>query len=73
MSQRIMRNINQPAVTVTYDGMPWPAGSYTLTSVTGVPQVLCPDLLTLEHIGVADNLRGRVVRGFFQLMRIWSP
>jgi len=32
---------------------------------------LCPDLLTLADIGVADNLRGRVVRWFFWLMRRW--
>jgi len=33
---------------------------------------LCPDLLEYAHIGAADNLRGRVVRAFFWLMRIWS-
>lgn len=32
---------------------------------------ICPDLLDYEMIGVADNLRGRVVRAFFWLMRIW--
>ena len=32
---------------------------------------LCPDLLRYEQIGVADNMRGRVVRAFFWLMRAW--
>ena len=35
------------------------------------PQALCPDLLRYEQIGVADNLRGRVVRFFFYVMRAW--
>ena len=35
------------------------------------PDHLCPDLLRYEQIGAADNLRGRVVRGFFWLMRAW--
>ncbi len=39
---------------------------YTFTS-----SALCPDLLTIEKIGEADNLRGKVVRTFFHLMRIW--
>lgn len=38
---------------------------------TPVPYALCPDLLRYEQIGVADNLRGRIVRGFFWLMRAW--
>lgn len=37
------------------------------------PDHLCPDLLRWENIGVADGLRGRVVRGFFWLLRAWSP
>lgn len=32
---------------------------------------LCPDLLDYELIGAADNMRGRVVRAFFWIMRIW--
>lgn len=32
---------------------------------------LCPDLLRYEQIGAADNLRGRVVRAFFWVMRVW--
>ncbi len=39
---------------------------------TGVTAALCPDLLTLSDIGVADNLRGRVVRAFFWVMRLWK-
>ena len=35
------------------------------------PDHLCPDLLRYEQIGAADNLRGRVVRAFFFLMRAW--
>ena len=33
---------------------------------------LCPDLLRYEQIGAADNWRGRTVRAFFWLMRVWS-
>lgn len=32
---------------------------------------MCPDLLRYDQLGEADNLRGRVVRAFFWLMRIW--
>jgi hypothetical protein len=32
---------------------------------------LCPDLLRYDQLGAADNLRGRVIRAFFWLMRIW--
>jgi hypothetical protein len=35
------------------------------------PDHLCPDLLRFSQIGPADNARGRVVRAFFWLMRIW--
>ena len=38
--------------------------------MVGVP--FCPDLLRYEQIGAADNLRGRVVRMFFWLMRGWK-
>jgi hypothetical protein len=41
----------------------------TATLVT--PDHLCPDLLRYEQIGPADNLRGRVVKLFFWLMRAW--
>jgi hypothetical protein len=37
------------------------------------PDHLCPDLLRLSNIGAADGWRGRVVRGFFNLMRLWPP
>lgn len=30
--------------------------------------VICPDLLRLEMLGAADNLRGRIVRLFFRLL-----
>ena len=35
------------------------------------PELLYPDLLSLDDIGEADTLRGEVVRGFFWLMRFW--
>jgi hypothetical protein len=35
------------------------------------PDHLCPDLLRLSNIGPADGWRGRIVRGFFRLMRLW--
>ena len=41
----------------------------TVSRLVGVP--FCPDMLRYEDIGVADNIRGRVVRGFFWLMRWW--
>jgi hypothetical protein len=36
-------------------------------------EVLCPDLLRLEQIGVADGWRGRVVRAFFWLLDRIAP
>src|SRR5262245_57259929 len=39
------------------------------TRLVSIP--ICPDLLDYECIGAADNLRGRVVRAFFWVMRIW--
>ena len=35
------------------------------------PDHLCPDLLRYEQIGPADNWRGRVVRAFFWVIRVW--
>lgn len=35
------------------------------------PESICPGLLGLDYIGEADSPRGRVVRGFFWLMRRW--
>lgn len=43
----------------------------TTVRLVGVP--FCPDLLRYEDIGEADNLRGRVVRAFFWLIRWWKP
>jgi len=40
-------------------------------SLTGSGSKLCPDLLRLDAIGAADNLRGRVVRLFFRVMEWW--
>jgi len=35
------------------------------------PGHFCPDVCGLEDFGDADTWRGRVVRGFFRLMRWW--
>jgi hypothetical protein len=35
----------------------------------GVP--ICPDLLDYAALGEADNWRGRIVRGFFWMLRFW--
>jgi len=43
----------------------------TLTKLVGVP--ICPDLLSFDELGEADNFRGRVVRTFFWLIRWWRP
>lgn len=32
----------------------------------GVP--ICPDLLTINDLGVADTWRGRLIRAFFRLL-----
>ena len=32
---------------------------------------ICPDLLEYRDLGAADNMRGRVIRAFFWLMRWW--
>jgi hypothetical protein len=50
--------------------------TYTVTSTNGKPDriigmPICPDLLDITAIGAADNWRGRFVRGFFQMMRLW--
>lgn len=60
--------MNQEYVTI-YEGD-------ILGNITGVSTrlatiPLCPDLLDYELIGAADNLRGRVVRAFFYIMRLW--
>lgn len=56
-----------------------PPGTLRMTSgkssvtVTGIATALCPDLLRYSQIGAADGPRGRVVRAFFFLMRLWPP
>lgn len=71
-------NLNNadPRLDPTNLGTAWyyiDCGTHPPTSVPtrliGVP--ICPDLLRYEDIGAADNLRGRVVRVFFWLMRWW--
>ena len=39
--------------------------------ITCTTSAICPDLLDYSKIGEADNMRGRVVRVFFWLMRVW--
>jgi hypothetical protein len=46
-----------------------PAADGTLVT----PHHLCPDMLSYANIGPADGLRGRVVRAFFWVMRLWPP
>ena len=47
----------------------WVGSSTNVTELVGIP--LCPDLLRYEQMGEADHLRGRIVRGFFWLLRWW--
>ena len=51
-----------PGVTIRWSESFWRSSAN--------PSALCPDL-RYEQIGAADNLRGRVVRAFFWLMRAW--
>ena len=46
-------------------------GQFSNQLNTAMQTSLCPDLLRYEQIGAADGWRGRVVRGFFWLMRWW--
>jgi hypothetical protein len=46
-------------------------GEQTTNGVRLITIPACPDLLDYSAIGEADNLRGRVVRVFFWLMRAW--
>lgn len=52
--------------TITYT--PYQMSTSKIQIVT-IP--ICPDLLRYDQLGEADNLRGRVVRAFFWLMRVW--
>jgi len=40
------------------------------TGVTLNQTYLCPDLLSIRHVGEADSWRGKVVRAFFRLLRV---
>lgn len=64
VSHTTVRDVMNPIVLTTSE---FTSGS-THRWVT-IP--MCPDLLRYDQLGEADNLRGRVVRGFFWLMRIW--
>jgi len=60
-------------VTVRNDGAVafpapgWPAITHT---ITGTSSAICPDLLSIRDLGVADNWRGRLVRGIFHVLRL---
>lgn len=59
--------MNAPNTLTTIESRPFAgSGSCTVTA-----SAICPDLLDLDKIGEADNLRGRVVRAFFRMMRLW--
>lgn len=45
----------------------------TTTQFRWLGTPLCPDHLEHADLGAADNLRGRVIRGFFWLLRVWRP
>lgn len=55
---------------VTFTEQTW-LGNPTGTIVRMVTIPMCPDLLRYDQLGEADNLRGRVVRAFFWIMRVW--
>lgn len=46
-------------------------GTSSTTLRVMAPEHLCPDLLGLDYLGPADTARGRVVRAFFFVMRLW--
>jgi hypothetical protein len=62
-----------PRTTITsaaYNGMPIRVTqTSSVVRFVGVP--LCPDLLRYEQLGEADGWRGRVIRVFFWLLRVW--
>jgi hypothetical protein len=53
----------------TLAGFPVQSRSAATMRLVGVP--LCPDLLRYELLGEADGWRGRAVRAFFWLLRVW--
>lgn len=62
------------AATWTNGASTMSRGTTLVISADGVavtPDHLCPDLLRWSNIGAADGLRGRVVRAFFWVMRLW--
>lgn len=67
ISKLTVRDVMDPVVPIVLTTTETMTGS-THRWVT-IP--MCPDLLRYDQLGEADNLRGRVVRAFFWLMRIW--
>lgn len=64
LKRETVSDVMEPIVLTTTETM-------TGTTHRWVTIPMCPDLLRYDQLGEADNLRGRVVRGFFWLMRIW--
>ena len=64
VSHTTVQEVMDPIVLTTTETM---TGS--IHRMVTIP--MCPDLLRYDQLGEADNLRGRVVRAFFWLMRIW--
>lgn len=63
-----------PAKITAYSG-PWTTSAawYRLygspSTGTTTSSAICPDLLSITDLGVADNWRGRLVRGVFRVLR----
>ena len=75
-----MRRFNGPTIPWDEGTLTLPPGFPTFMSLNGVRLVpaadampITPDLLRWENIGAADGMRGRLVRGFFWLLRAWPP
>jgi hypothetical protein len=49
----------------------WGETGYSDGGVKLVSVPICPDLLEHGDLGEADCMRGRVIRGFFWLLRWW--
>lgn len=61
----------EPHLKVVTNSDPFSFTTLSDSSVRMVTIPMCPDLLRYDQLGEADNLRGRVVRAFFWVMRIW--
>lgn len=59
--------MSEREVPTVWPQMPITGNTFVNTSVN--TQYLCPDLLSIRYLGAADGWRGRVVRGFFHVLR----